>query len=251
MDIFPPKNPDEIVAYPIDWQEFLGGQGGAARDNIDTYTLTVESGDAVIEKTTLDCNVIRALIGGGTSGTTTTFLNTITTVNGQVLERTITLYVNDGAVPYAPSTATKRLVIDMAYDECRLAVPEFQVNPGELNMALTKLDLLMDEWQASGIYLGYNAPTIPGHGDLEDPIGIPNAALHATALYLAMRISPAFGKSLSGESRAALALSLSNLRGLTTQIPNMRYPRTTPIGQGNRWWWFNNYPFASGRGNCC
>lgn len=251
MDIWAPKNPGEIVAYPIDWQEFLGGQGGVERDSIDTYTLTVDSGDAVVEKTELNCNIIRALISGGTSGTTTTFLNTVTTASGQVLDRTITLYVNDDAVPYAPSTATKRLVIDMAYDEVRLAVPEFQVNPGELNMALTKLDILMNEWEVSGIYLGYNQPTIPGQGDLEDPIGIPNAALHAVSLYLALRISPAFGKALSQESRAALALALSNLRGMTAQIPNMRYPRTTPLGQGNRWFFFNNYPFASGRGTRC
>lgn len=250
MDIWPPKNPDETVAYPIDWQEALDS-GPYPRDNIDTYTVTVQTGDVTIVNDTLNCNVIRVLVSGGTSGTTSTLLNVINTVNGQVLERTITLYVNDDAIPYAPSTATKRLVIDMAYNEVRLAVPEFQINPGELNRALLLLDILMDEWAVSGIYLGYNAPTIPGNGNLEDPIGIPNAALHATALYLAMRISPSFGKKMMTESAGALATAMLNLRGMTVRIPNSRYPRTTPIGQGNRWWFFNNYPFAGGGSGVC
>jgi len=250
MDIWPPKEPSEIVAYPIDWQREFGSGGAYYNDSIETFTLVVTDGDAEIEKSELNCNIIRALISGGTNETTTTFLNTINTANGQVLEREITLYVADGSVPYAPSTATKRLVIDMAFDEVRMSVPEFQISPGELNTELTKLDMLMDEWAVSGIYLGYNAPTIPGDGDLDDPIGIPNAALHATALYLAMRISPAFGKKMMTESQGALSLAMLNLRGMTASIPNMRYPRTTPIGQGNRWWFFNNYPFASGRNGC-
>ncbi len=253
MDIWPPKQPAEIVAYPIDWRPFLGsggpygGPNGTAFDGdpIETYTLTVTSGDAVIDFTQNNWNLITALISGGTTGTTTEFLNVVTTAAGQVLDRTISLLVQDNSVPYAPQTATKRLVINMAYDEVRMAVPEFQVNPNELNTALLKLDILMAEWAVSGIYLGYNQPTIPGDGDLDDAIGIPNATLHSVALYLALRISPAFGKSLSKETSGALVQAMSNLRAMSARIPNMRYPRTTPLGQGNRWWLFNNFPFAS------
>lgn len=251
MDIWAPKQPSETVAYPIDWRGDLGAPGPYCGDNIDTYTLVRTAGDAVVGVGQNNCNLITTLISGGTSGVTSTFLNTINTVNGQILTREITLLVEDDAVPYAPSTATKRLVVDMAYDEVRMAVPEFQVNPNELNTVLTKLDMLMDEWKVSGIDLGYNAPSIPGNGDLEDPIGIPNAALHSVALYLALRVSPAFGKTLSGETRAAMALSMSNLRGMTAHIPNMRLPRTTPLGQGNRYLFFNNFPFANGNGGCC
>jgi hypothetical protein len=251
MDIWPPKKPGETVAYPIDWREELDAPGPYCGDTIDTYTIVVQSGDAVLGVDQLDCNKIIVLVSGGTDGTRTTILNTITTVNGQILERTITLLVSDDAVPYAPSTSTKRLVVNMAYDEVRLSVPEFQVDPGELNTALTKLDILMAEWAVSGIYLGYNAPAIPGDGNLDDEIGIPNAALHATSLYLALRISPAFGKALSAESKIAMALALSNLRGMTLRIPNMRLPRNTPIGQGaqSNLGNFMN-PFATGRG-CC
>lgn len=250
MDIWPPKDPAETVAYPIDWRGILTAPGPYCGDNIDTYTLVRTAGDAVVGVGQNNCNIITTLISGGTTGTTSTFLNTIHTVNGQILTREITLLVQTDAVPYAPSTATKRLVVDMAYDEVRLAVPEFQINPGELNTVLTMLDMLMAEWEASGIFLGYNQPSIPGNGDLDDPIGIPNAALHSTALYLALRVSPAFGKALSPETKAAMALSMSNLRGMTAQIPNMQLPRTQPLGQGNRYLFFNNYPFAAGRG-CC
>lgn len=257
MDIWPPKQPGEIVSYPIDWRQELGWNSGVGNgagwcnDSIDTYTLVLTSGDAVVGVNQNNCNLITTLISGGTSGVTSTFLNTINTVNGQILTREVTLLVQDDAVPYAPSTATKRLVVDMAYDEVRMAVPEFQVNPNELNTVLTKLDMLMSEWEVSGIYLGYNAPSIPGNGNLEDPIGIPNAALHSVALYLALRVSPAFGKALSGETKAAMALAMSNLRGMTAHIPNMRLPRTTPLGSGNRYMFFYNYPFANGRGGCC
>lgn len=249
MDIWPPKKPDETVAYQIDWREILAAPGPYCGDSIASYTL-VATGTADVGVNQNNGNLITVLISGGTNETTTTFLNTITTANGQILERTISLYVDEDAVPYAPSTATKRLVINMAYDEVRMAVPEFQVNPTELNVALTKLDILMEEWAVSGIYLGYNAPTVPGTGDLDDEIGIPNAALHSTALYLALRISPAFGKRLSAETKIALAQAMSNLRGMTLQIPQMRLPRNTPIGQGSQYNlgnWMN--PFA-GQGSC-
>lgn len=249
MDIWPPKQPGETVAYPIDWREVLDAPGPYCGDSITTYTI-VATGTADVGVSQNNGNLITVLISGGTDETTTTFLNTINTANGQILTREISLYVSADSIPYAPSTATKRLIIDMAYDEVRLAVPEFQVNPTELSVALTKLDILMEEWAVSGIYLGYNAPTVPGTGDLEDPIGIPNAALHATSLYLALRISPAFGKALSPETKIALALAMSNLRGMTLRIPSMSLPRNTPVGQGTQYNagnWMN--PFA-GRGSC-
>ncbi len=249
MDIWPPKKPTETVAYQIDWREMLAAPGPYCGDSITTYTI-VATGTAVVGVNENNNNLITVLISGGTNETTTTFLNTINTAAGQILKRTISLYVDTDAVPYAPQTSTKRFVVDLAYDEVRLAVPEFQINPTELNTTLKKLDILMDEWAVSGIYLGYNAPAVPGQGNLDDEIGIPNASLHAVSLFLALRISPAFGKALSSETKIAMSLSLSNLRGMTARIPTVRLPRNTPIGQGSQYNlgnWMN--PFA-GQGQC-
>lgn len=241
MIIFNPKAPGETVAYTIDWSDI-------GDDVIATSVLTVDTGDAVLGVNSFVCNMVFLLISGGTTETTTTITNDITTLGGQILSRAASLYVVDGAVPAVPSTATKRLVVGLAFEECRLAGWEFDLTPDELNSALTKMDVLMDEWAVSGINLGYNSPFVPGHGDLEDEIGIPNAALHAVALYLALRVSPQMGKTLSPETRKALSDAMSNLRAMTISIPQMRLPRNTPIGSGNQGWLRG--PFAYGSRQC-
>lgn len=242
MIIFNPKPPGETVAYTIDWRGELG------EDAIATSNVTA-SGSATIVEQGNACGIVTVLIAGGTNETTTTFTNNITTRAGQILSRTATLYVVDGSVPASPSTTTKRLPIDMAFQEIRLAGYEFDIDPVMLDSALTKLDLLMAEWAVSGINLSYNAPRVPGQGNLEDEIGIPNAALQAVSLYLAQRISPDYGKALSIETKASMAQAMANLRAMALTVPHMRFPANTPIGAGSQrsYWWG---PFA-GYGRRC
>jgi hypothetical protein len=132
------------------------------------------------------------------------------------------------------STSTKRQIVTGAYEECSLAGYEFDITPEEQVAALRQLDAIMREWQPS-LPLGYNFPASIGSGDLDDPSGIPDYAFDVACKYLALRVMPKMGKSMSGESRYALAAGLNVLRAQASFIPNATLPATTVRGSGNRW----------------
>lgn len=237
MIIWNPKDPGETVAYTRDLSTDLGA------DAISSFTLTVVSGDAVIQDSDYLGNVITALISGGTTGTTTTFLLTTTTKGHQVLEDTITLYVADDAKPLAPTTLIKADLVGMAFEECALNGWEYDITADEKETALRRLDLLMAQWKGSGIDIGYNAPSVIGGGDLNDVAGIPDAAVHGVITYLAFRLGPTMGKKLTKETNLALRDAMKAVRAAAVSlVPSSEWGNGTPLGSGNKPW-STRYPF--------
>ncbi len=237
MIIWNPKAPDETVGYNIDWGPEL------RTDLIESFTLEVTSGAATILASGFSGNLISALIMGGTDGGTTVFANEIRTVDQQVLTKTISLFTALDANPKIPSTATKRAIVELAFQECRLNNYQFDITPAELNAALQKLDNLMSQWAVTGMDLGYNHPVIYGQGDLEEESGIPNAAVNGSAISLALRIAPNMGKTMSAETRRGLAEGMSAISTMTAQMPNRLLTKTTPLGSGNKpWTTWDPYP---------
>ena len=145
--------------------------------------------------------------------------------------------------PY-PSTALKSDLLDMVFEECGRAGYEFDRSPGEDASALRRIDAMMAEWQAKGINLNYNFPTSFGKGAPTDPTGIPDAAMNTVAAWGAFRIAPGMGKTISPETRKAMADGLAFLAAETATIPTMLYPKTTQKGMGWKPWaiW---YPFTT------
>ena len=141
-----------------------------------------------------------------------------------------------------PSTATKALILDLMFEECGRAGYEFDRTSSEDASALRRLDALMSEWQAQGIYLNYNFPAVLGQSQPTDAAGVPDAVVNTVALAGALRIAPGMGKTLSPETRKALADGIAFVRAETATIPSALFPRTTPSGLGNKPWsiW---YPF--------
>ncbi len=128
----------------------------------------------------------------------------------------------------------KRDIIDMAYEECGRAI--YDTTPEEIATALRRLDAMMAEWKGHrGIDLGYIQPDY-GVGTPTDPSGIPFETLETVALYLALRIAPTMGKTLSAETKAAMARSLMTLQSVYAVIPSAIMPNGTPAGSGNRWY---------------
>lgn len=137
---------------------------------------------------------------------------------------------------FAPvSTATKRAVVEMAYEECSLAGYEFDRTPEEYFTGLRRLDALMREWEPT-LPLGYNFPDAFGGGDLDEPIGIPDQALDVAAKYLALRIYPVMGKEMAPTSVYALSAGLSALRAQAQFVPRVTLPAYTVRGMGNAPW---------------
>lgn len=238
MIIWPPKDPDETVAYTVDWSEQLG------TDAIASYTMVVSSGDATIEDERQSVRALKFYIAGGTNDTTTTFLNTVTTNTGQVLERLFSLYVGDGQSSFLTTSTTKRQLVEQMFTECALNGWEYDLTPEEKDTALTRLDALMWELRGRGIDVGYNFPNSIGGGSLNDDLGCPDQAFFGLSVLGAKRLCPTMGKALSKESREALNDAMKAVRSAASGfVPTVLLAPGTPIGSGNKPW-STRYPYS-------
>lgn len=248
MEYLVPKAPADTVAYYIDWSKQL-----TEGDVIETFTLTVASGTVTIVGTPLNYETfLRVLVSGGASGETAVLDCTVNTAGLQVLQRQVQLYVSDSAEAITPSTATKRTVCYMVFEEVGLAGYEFDGTPEEYASMLRRLDVQMAEW--STVYtVPYNAPPQIGTGDLDDESGIPDDAVNYLVLTIAKRFAPLIGKTLSKESLIALKEAQGVFTGRYSLNAQRVIPYGTPMGAGKKpWgvWWpygFNGPSFPSRR----
>lgn len=136
-----------------------------------------------------------------------------------------------------PATGTKRQLVEQAYTECALNGWELDITPEEKSVALTRLDMLMNELEGRGLALDYNFPVALGGGDLDEILGCDDQAFYALAVLLAERIAPTMGKVQSLASRQALESAMKALRAMATVlVPSMQFANGTPWGSGNRPW---------------
>jgi len=125
--------------------------------------------------------------------------------------------------------ATKRELIDEAYELMGLGSYEFDLSTEQINLALRRLNQLCGEWDSIGVRIAFNSS-----GGLNDDSGIAINSQYAVTSNLAIRLCPTVGRavnpSLSIEAKKAyLALLNSN-----SQIDEYTYPSTMPLGRGNR-----------------
>jgi len=135
--------------------------------------------------------------------------------------------------PY-PSTATKAALLDLMFEECGRAGYEFDRSPGEDASALRRLEAMLAEWQGEGVALNYNFPVAFGTSQPTDVAGIPDSTINTVAAWGAFRIAPGMGKTLSAETRKAMADGRAFLRAETSTIPERILPRTTARGIGHK-----------------
>lgn len=123
---------------------------------------------------------------------------------------------------------TKRQIIERAYSAAGLASYAFDLSAEEINQARASLDAMALSWSIKGIRIGYNPEPDP---DAE--IGAPDWAEEALALNLALRLSGAIGKVVTGETRAAAREAYTAvLTASSGAVPKLA--RAVPRGQGNR-----------------
>jgi hypothetical protein len=125
----------------------------------------------------------------------------------------------------------KRNLLEMAFENCGSAGFEFERTPEELGSALRKLNAMMYEWPWN--LLPYNQPTY-GSGVVDDFSGVPNDAIAAVAMTLALRIAPTMGATLSPEASAELVRSRSIVEANYAVIPTQYMGDDTVAGAGNR-----------------
>jgi len=88
---------------------------------------------------------------------------------------------------------TKRDIVNRAFEEIGLAGYVFDLAPQQLEGALQRLDAMMATWNGKGIRLRYPLPSSNAASDLDQIIGVPDDALEAMHLNLAVRIAPGYG----------------------------------------------------------
>ncbi len=139
---------------------------------------------------------------------------------------------------------TKRDIVNRAFEEIGLAAYVYDLAPQQLEGALQRLDAMMATWNGKGIRLRYPLPSSTAGSDLNQEIGVPDDALEAMHLGLAVRIAPGYGKTVSPDTKANAQLSYKALLSRSTFPAEMQLgDMTIPSGQGNKGWRYYNDPF--------
>ena len=141
---------------------------------------------------------------------------------------------------------TKRDIINMAFGEIGLAEYVFDLQPQQLEGALRRLDAMMATWNGKGIRIGYPLPSSPGSSDLDQETDVPDAALEAMALNLAVRIAPGYGKEVSPGTKASAKGAYNQLMAQAAMPFEMQLDSMAiPAGAGNKHWRSRKDPFLA------
>lgn len=138
---------------------------------------------------------------------------------------------------------TKRQIAEEAYGELALAGYTFDLTPEEMNTALRRLDTMMATWEGKGIRIGYAFPSGPNTADLDTPSGIPDSAVEAAYLNLAIRLAPGNGKQLQPATLANARAGYDTLLWAAAHPQQQQLPNTMPRGAGNKPWRTQVQPF--------
>lgn len=143
---------------------------------------------------------------------------------------------------------TKRQLINKAFSCLGLASYTFDLQPDQVEDALTTLDSMLATWNRKGIRINYPLPTSPENSVLGEETEVPDDAAEAIYTNLAVNISSEYGKQPSGTLLIRAKSTYDTLLIRATQPQEMRYPTTLPAGAGNKPWVLND-PYILDRGD--
>lgn len=127
---------------------------------------------------------------------------------------------------------TIRDVVNEMFRELGLADYDFDLDPEELQTAVTRMRGMIGTWQQKwGIQIGFNYG-----GDLDDDSGLSDGVVEAVYLNLAMRVAPGFGKTIRPETAKNAKEALDGLLIAAAQPLAVQQPRTLPRGAGAKTW---------------
>lgn len=131
---------------------------------------------------------------------------------------------------------TKRQFVEQAFEEIGYANYAYDLDPGQLQGAMRRLDAMMGTWNGKGIRLGYPLPETPESSTLDQETNVPDRANEAIYLNLALRIAPTIGKAVSPETRACAKKAYNEVLQNAVMPEEMQFPCTLPAGSGNKPW---------------
>jgi len=110
---------------------------------------------------------------------------------------------------------TKRQIISEAFAEIGKGSYSFDMQPEEYQMALRRLDAMMATWGATAnVRIGYSGGN--GFGDVGVETEVPDWAVSAMYLNLAISLAPAYGKTVSPETKINAKAAFDSIMNATT-----------------------------------
>lgn len=136
---------------------------------------------------------------------------------------------------------TKRQLITQAFEEIGLS-GDYTIAAEQYQTALRKLDALMGTWNARGLRLGYPLVSDPATSDIDADSGLPDSALEAAYLNLAIRLAPLIGRTISRETKVSARQAYQCLITRST-FPNQMQIANLPSGAGHKSFGDSSYRF--------
>ena len=93
---WPPKDPNEVLDYQIDWADATQGPRLVTSETLTTSTYSVATGDVVINSSSfVSTGLTTVWLSGGTAGTLCEILNRVTTSAGRIYEQSVRLRIRN------------------------------------------------------------------------------------------------------------------------------------------------------------
>lgn len=128
---------------------------------------------------------------------------------------------------------TKRQIINQAFEDAGLASFVFDLTADQIQSALRRLDSLMATWNAKGISFPYPIASSGSGSDPDQDSGLPDYAIPAAYMALAVQLCPSFGKVPAVELKVAAKQAYDALLSIAC-MPREMQIGAMPAGFGNK-----------------
>jgi hypothetical protein len=123
---------------------------------------------------------------------------------------------------------TMRVVVQDAFEEIGAKTAEVALTNDELQSGIRRCNDMLLEWDDIGTITGYNEVL-----NADDVIEVDRNAVGAIKYNLAIRLAPSFQKLITPALASLATTTLDTLMASNTNIGEIAYPDTIPMGSGN------------------
>lgn len=121
------------------------------------------------------------------------------------------------------------VIVEDAFEEIGVKTAEVPLTDDELQSGIRRCNDMLTEWDDIGIITGYTEVL---NGD--DVVNVDRNAIAAVKYNLAIRLAPSYQKAVGAALAALASGTVEVLMASSTDLSNIAYPDTLPLGSGNR-----------------
>lgn len=129
---------------------------------------------------------------------------------------------------------TKGDIIREAFSEIGLGAFAYSQRPEDMQTALRRMGMMLAEWEADGVDLGYPLAATPNEDSIADDSEIPLDAIRAVILNLACEIAPNYGKTASRATKVGAKRAKSVLLRNSPVPARLIDYTAVPLGAGHK-----------------